>query len=161
MHISRAFWRKAAVLATLIFAPLIFALLLSLHYEAKLDKLYWPTSGQSRIEDMASILRRMREPARWCYPSGSPDNLYVFDPDEAEKEFGRCISSIAPASDFQETEPHYYIKRFYRADIGDRFCEFTLSTVYDNDRLVGSDCYFGLFSKEKDTGVGMTDDEFG
>jgi hypothetical protein len=121
----------------------------------------WPKSAHIRIEDMASILRRIRAPASWCYPSENPANIYVSDPNEEEQEFGRCMSSIKPVSDFYETDPGYYVKRFYRGEVEGKFCEFTLSTVNSDDRIVGSDCYFGLFPKEKDRGVGMTDDKFG
>jgi hypothetical protein len=126
-----------------------------------MDRFLWPTSAHQRIEGMASILRRIRQPARWCYSSDNPANIYAFDPKEKEQDFGRCMSSIEPVSEFQETMPGYYVRRFYRAAIGDKFCEVTLSTVYEDDRIVGSDCYFGLFPKAKDAGVGMTNDKFG
>lgn len=110
---------------------------------------------------MASIIRRIKSPARWCYPSRNPENIYNFDRRQAEQDFGRCLSAIAPVGDFQETMPGYYVKRLYRAEVGDKFCEVTLSTVFEDDRIVGSDCYFGFFPKARDTGIGMTDDKFG
>ncbi|MFM2278914.1 MAG: hypothetical protein RLZZ444_1145 [Pseudomonadota bacterium] len=124
-------------------------------------ELLWPQSAHAHIEEMASILRRMRAPASWCTPSRNPANIYVFDPKEQEQIFGSCLSLIEPASDFLETEPGHYVKRFYRAEVGDKFCEVTLSTVNDDERIVGSDCYFAFFPKVKDTGTGMTDDPFG
>jgi len=65
-------------------------------------------------------------------------------------------------SELRGRSTDYYLKRFYRAEVGDKFCEVTLSRFDDGDeRLVGSDCYLGLFPKAKDTGIGMTDDKFG
>jgi hypothetical protein len=125
------------------------------------DRFLWPESGRDRIENLAAMLRRNRNPGGRCYSSENPENIYEIDPMHKENDFRRCVSSIAPVSEFQETMPGYYIKRFYRAEIGDKFCEFTLSTVYEDDRIVGADCYFGFFPKAKDTGIGMTDDKFG
>ncbi|MGV3550755.1 hypothetical protein [Rhizobium sp.] len=125
------------------------------------DRFLWPKSAHERIENMASIIRRIKSPARWCDRSNNPENIYDFDPKEEEQDFGRCLSAITPVSDFRETSPGHYIKRFYRAEIGDKFCEVTLSTVFEDDRIVGSDCFFGFFPKARDTGIGMTDDKFG
>ncbi|MFP3344602.1 hypothetical protein R0J87_19185, partial [Halomonas sp. SIMBA_159] len=61
----------------------------------------------------------------------------------------------------EEVYPNDYIRRFYRASTGDKVCEVTLSTVFGNDRIVGSDCYYGIFYEIDDTGVGMTADPFG
>jgi hypothetical protein len=125
-----------------------------------MDRYFWPQSAKDRIENMASILRRIEAPARWCYPSDNAANL-----DDggrvARTEIGKCLGSIKPAGDHIEVYPRDYMKRFYRANLGDKFCEVTLSTVYNDNRIVGSDCYYGLFPKDKDTGVGMTDDKFG
>lgn len=109
---------------------------------------------------MSSILRRIKGRARWCDSSKNTANLYISEP-AIRDEFGKCISTITPASDYVEIYLRNYMKRFYRANLGDKFCEVTLSTVYNDDRIVGSDCYYGLFPKDKDTGVGMTDDKFG
>lgn len=123
-----------------------------------LDQLFWPQSARDRIENMASILRRIQAPSgNWCHPSDNSANLAKDRQDEMDK----CITSIVPAGDYIEDHPGEYIKRFYRSSLGDRFCEVTLSTVYGNKRIVGSDCYFGLFLKEEDTGLGLTDDKFG
>ncbi|MBW6421134.1 hypothetical protein KX729_06735 [Rhizobium sp. XQZ8] len=125
-----------------------------------MDRFAWPQSAKDRIENMASTLRRIKGPARWCYPSTNPANLYRADR-AIWSEINQCMTEIAPVSDYIEVYPREYMKRFYRANLGDKFCEVTLSTVYNDDRIVGSDCYYGLFPKDKDTGVGMTDDKFG
>jgi len=129
-------------------------------YFRYLDSLFWPASAHRRIEDRAAILVRIKGPARWCYMSENKLNLLQknFDWDTSFKE---CVANIKPVSDFIEQDKDYYIKRFYRAAKGDYFCEVTLSTVRDDDRIVGSDCYYGLFQRKDDKGVGMTDDPFG
>ncbi|MDF1871894.1 hypothetical protein [Vannielia sp.] len=119
------------------------------------DRFAWPQSAEARIEEMAEILRRIEGPARWCYASEHSGNLASGH----KAELGRCFSRLAPASDFIEMYPRDYIKRFYRAREGTLFCEATLSTVWNDDRIVGADCYYGLF--QRDDGVGMTDDPFG
>jgi hypothetical protein len=124
------------------------------------DRFSWPNSAHRRIENMASILRSIEGPARWCYPSGNTLNLFNGD-HEIKEQLEQCISRISPASDFEEVYPKEYIRRFYRASMGDKICEVTLSTVWDNDRIVGSDCYYGIFHDKDDTGVGMTADSFG
>jgi hypothetical protein len=125
---------------------------------AGLDQLFWPQSAKDRIENMASTLRRIQAPSgNWCYPSDNAANLS----EDRQDEMDKCITSIAPVSDYIEEHPGEYIKRFYRSSLDDRFCDVTLSTVYRDDRIVGYDCYYGLFLKKEDTGVGMTDDKFG
>lgn len=121
------------------------------------DRLAWPDSGTARIEEMAQVLRRIEGAARWCYPSQHPKNVAAV----ANKETRACIAQITPAAAPVEVSERAYIKQFYRASSGDHFCEVTLSTVFGNDRVVGSDCYFGLFERRDDEGVGMTDDPFG
>ncbi|KQQ71241.1 MULTISPECIES: hypothetical protein [unclassified Rhizobium] len=123
------------------------------------DLLFWPTSAHRRIDDMAAILRTTKGPARWCVPSTNAANLAVHSR-EGQAEFSACVSHIEPASDFYET-PKDYIQRFYRAKRGSLICEVNLSTVWNDDRIVGSDCYYGLFREKDDTGVGMTNDKFG
>ena len=124
------------------------------------DTLFWPRSAHQRIEEYASILRRIGGPAKWCYPSRHSDNLLKESPDlDAEAEM--CIASIEPASDFIALYPDYYIRRHYRASTETYICEVTLSTVRNNDRTAGSDCYYGLFRKEEEPIVGVTDDPFG
>lgn len=106
---------------------------------------------------MAKIIRKIEGPARWCYPSQNPLNL-----DHQFRDLtAACLANITPAGDFEEIYPEDYIRRFYRASLGDKFCEVTLSTVWNDDRIVGSDCYYGLFLKDDDTGPGLTDDPFG
>lgn len=121
------------------------------------DRFAWPNSGAARIEEMAEILRRIEGPARWCAPSQHPKNIAVL----ADAETRACMAKIAPAAEPDEVYERGYIKQFYRATSGDKFCEVTLSTVFGNDRVVGSDCYFGLFERRDDEGLGMTDDPFG
>jgi hypothetical protein len=123
------------------------------------DVLFWPTSAQGRIDEMASILRTIKGPARWCYPSKHASNLAETSR-ERRADFSACVPQIEPASDFRET-PKEYIQRLYRAKHGSLICEVNLSTMWNADRIVGSDCYYGLFREEDDTGVGMTDDKFG
>lgn len=124
------------------------------------DRFSWPNSAHRRIENMASILRSIEGPARWCYPSRNTLNLFNEEHGIKEQLY-QCISRISPASDFEEVYPNGYIRRFYRASIGEKICEVTLSTVWDNNRIVGSDCYYGIFRDKDDTGVGMTADPFG
>lgn len=109
---------------------------------------------------MASILRSIEGPARWCYPSRNTLNL-VNGGHELREQLEQCVARISPASDFEEVYHKAYIRRFYRASMGDKICEVTLSTVWNNDRIVGSDCFYGFFHDEDDTGVGMTADPFG
>jgi hypothetical protein len=164
MRLPWANWSNGAKIATVaLFAVTLMMLILGLNsWKAGiLDRVDWPQSAHQRIENMASIIRRLRSPARWCHPSDNPENIYEFEPEEKEQDFGRCLSAIAPVSDFQETQPGYYVRRFYRGQVDDKFCEVTLSTVFEGERIVGSDCYFGWFPKAKDGGVGMTDDKFG
>lgn len=125
---------------------------------ARPDALYWPGSAHERIEEMAGILRKIRAPARWCSPSSHPANLVAKL--DAE-QIGACLARIEPASDNIEVHAKEYMKRFYRATTGGLLCEVTLSSTYNEDRIVGSDCYYGLFPTSDDTGVGMTDDPFG
>lgn len=108
---------------------------------------------------MASVLREIEGPARWCYRSSNEDNLLNKD-GSWRVELSQCISKIAPVSDFEEINENEYIRRFYRASVDGRFCEVTLSTVWRDDRIVGSDCYFGLFDQLDDTGIGLTADPF-
>lgn len=124
------------------------------------DFLLWPYSAEGRIEEMASILQRIKAPARWCQPSEHSSNL-VRDGGSMQSEFNACVVEIKPAGDFIETEKNEYLQRYYRARRGSYVCEVNLSTVWNDRRIVGSDCYFGLFREQDDTGVGMTDDEFG
>ncbi len=123
------------------------------------DRYSWPISAQKRIEGMAEIIHRIEGPARWCYPSRNALNLNRDG--RFRDQTAACLSEITPASDFEEIDPNAYIRRFYRGSAGDMFCEVTLSTVRNNDRIVGSDCYYGLFYNDDDTGLGMTDDPFG
>ena len=124
------------------------------------DRFSWPNSAHHRIENMASILRSIEGPARWCNLLRNSLNPYngVY---EIQEHLEQCISRISPASDFEEVHPKEYIRRFYRASMEGKICEVTLSTVWDNDRIVGSDCYYGIFYDKDDTGVGMTADPFG
>lgn len=137
-----------------------------------MDALFWPQTGRERIEWMASSIQTKKRPTTWCRPSNHPKNTYEFNRDEETSDIGRCLSSIKAASDFRSDfrgnlEP-FYLKRFYRGEIGGSFCEVTLSTFEGNDntffgedRIVGSECYFGIFPKTEDVGIGMTDDKFG
>jgi hypothetical protein len=124
------------------------------------DRFSWPKSAHNRIEGMASTLRSIEGPAKWCSPSGNSLSLLNHS-DNVQSLLNECIASILPASEFEEIWPRDYMRRFYRAPLGDKFCEVTLSTVWNNDRIVGSDCYYGLFYKREDTGVGLTADPFG
>jgi len=122
----------------------------------------WPEDGEASIENMANIIRRIERPARWCYPTRNPISVNYTVKDD---RFTRCLRDIRPASDYIGwTGGDYpngdYIKRFYRAEIEGYFCEVTLSKM-NRERMVGSDCYFGLFREGDDTGLGMTDDPFG
>ncbi|MFP3383681.1 hypothetical protein [Tritonibacter sp. SIMBA_163] len=124
------------------------------------DRFTWPDSAHRRIEQMASVLRKIEGPARWCSPSRNTLNLVNKDL-EIREQLSQCMSEISPAGSFEEVYPNDYIRRFYRASTGDKVCEVTLSTVFGNDRIVGSDCYYGIFYEIDDTGVGMTADPFG
>lgn len=119
------------------------------------DQVRWPTSGEERIEGHVEFLKEIERPSSSCYPSRNL--LAINDRDE----LSACTVKLEPVSDPIEFYPREYIKRFYRGDHGDLFCEYTISTVFNIDRIVGSDCYYGLFRKEDDTGIGMTDDPFG
>ena len=121
------------------------------------DRFAWPNSGAARIQEMAEILRRIEGPARWCAPSQHPKNIAAV----ADAETRACIAKIGPAAEPDEVIERGYIKQFFRATSGGKFCEVTFSTVFGNDRVVGSDCYFGLFERRDDEGLGMTDDPFG
>ncbi|MDB5551973.1 MAG: hypothetical protein JWL86_1957 [Rhizobium sp.] len=164
MRLLPGSWSKGRTIAAAMISAFVLVVLALVYDHNKatlMDRFLWPKSAHERIEQMASILRRIRSPARWCYASDNPENIYVFKPHDKEGEMGKCLSSIAPVSNFNEKYKNFYIKRFYRAEVGDKFCEVTLSTVFNEDRIVGADCYFGLFPKNKDTGIGMTDDKFG
>lgn len=125
------------------------------------DEYRWPNSAHERIENMASILRSIEGPARWCDPSVNPLNL-MNKIDRSKDILGQCISGLQPVSDYEEIYNNEYIRRFYRATFDDAlFCEVTLSTVWNDDRIVGSDCYYGLFERSDDPGVGLTADPFG
>jgi hypothetical protein len=124
------------------------------------DRFSWPNSAHRRIENMASVLRSIEGPARWCDPSRNTLNLANGN-HEIKEQLQQFISRISPASNFEEVHPKGYIRRFYRASIGEKFCEVTLSTVWDDDRVVGSDCFYGIYHEEDDQGVGMTADPFG
>lgn len=125
------------------------------------DRLFWPKSGYSRIDEMAVILRKIEGPAKWCYSSEHEQNL-AHQTQRSRIFLEKCISKTQPIGDYEEVHKGEYIRRFYRASIeANLFCEVTLSTVRDNDRVVGSDCYYGLFEKSDDTGVGLTADPFG
>lgn len=70
------------------------------------------------------------------------------------------MSALNPASDYIAEYNRADLKRFYRSTDGDKFCEVTLMTRFGNEeQIVGADCYFGLFRKSDDTGIGMTDDD--
>ncbi|SMP22984.1 hypothetical protein SAMN06265373_104306 [Shimia sagamensis] len=124
------------------------------------DRFSWPKSAHNRIEKMASMIQSIEGPARWCTPSRNPLNLLNSN-DNLKSQLNECIAIISPASEFEEVYPRDYMRRFYRAQVEGKFCEVTLSTVWNNDRVVGSDCYYGLFDKREDTGVGLTADPFG
>lgn len=126
-------------------------------YFRNYDTLYWPASAEGRIEEMASILRKIEGPARWCYPSINPKNTYII----ADVTADLCFAKIEAVSPFIELGQSDYIKRYYRASVGSKFCEVTLSAVWNDDRIVGSDCYYGIFDQTDDEGIGMTDDPFG
>lgn len=148
-------WKKLLiVLALAPLAGLLWAFI------SKDDRLFWPDSAHGRIEEMASILRSIEGPARWCYPSQNALNL-VNESERSQEKLNECMSSIAPVSEFEEIQQNYHVRRIYRATVNDRICEVTLSTVWRNDRIVGSDCYYGLFNKSDDTGIGLTSDPFG
>lgn len=121
------------------------------------DALYWPRSAEERIEEMAEILQRLGAPARWCYPSSHPHNIAQ----NARLRLGACLTQIAPLGPSIEQYPRAYVKQFYGARIGSETCEVTLSTVWNDDRIVGADCYYGLFKNTDYQGSGMTDDPFG
>lgn len=145
-----------------VIALLIAALLVSAHYPWPVvqDFLFWPDSAQRRIENRASIIRRIQAPARWCFPSTHAGNLLNRDLSFKEK-VNRCIGKIEPVSDFVENEPGKYLKRFYRAEIDGYVCEATLSAIRGDKRFAGFDCYYGLFESEKVPPIGATDDAFG
>lgn len=124
------------------------------------DRLYWPKSAEHRIETFASDLRRFQGPAQSCYSSSASANL-LNKGLGLRSEFGNCVSNITPVSGFIEEYPGEYIKRYYRATSGRYLCEVTLSTMRGLERLVGSDCYFGLFEIQENPVVGITDDPFG
>lgn len=159
-------WSRKLNLAFIVLVPVLLVLGQEAWYDFwNLDGFFWPESGHRRIEDMAAVLKRIKAPARWCYPSENKLNLlqqsYYWD-----TTFNHCVVSIQPATDFIEKdfagrETDGYAKRFYRATLGSYVCEVTLSTDRGDDRIVGSDCYYGLFRSKDDKGVGMTDDPFG
>ena len=124
------------------------------------DKYFWPVSAHGRIEKMASILRSIEGPARWCYPSVNAHKL-INQNGYSDERLSRCMSRIAPVSDFEEIHEKEYVRRIYRVAIEESFCELTLSTVWNDDRVVGSDYYYGLFERSDDTGIGLTADPFG
>jgi hypothetical protein len=124
------------------------------------DRFSWPSSAHARIEESASILRTIEGPARWCYPSVNTNNL-AGRLENSRALLGQCMANISAVSEFEEIYENAYIRRFYRATVDDFFCEVTLSTVWNNDRIVGSDCYYGLFQHSDDTGIGLTADPFG
>ena len=122
------------------------------------DALRWPKSGQERIDSMAQFMRENEGRNRSCYDTRNTKSI---DYNHRDGRFGACFKRLEPVSDFIEEHPGQYIKRFYRGRIDGYFCEATLSTVHGDDRIVGSDCYYGLFHEGDDTGIGMTDDPFG
>ena len=124
------------------------------------DRLFWPSSAHTRIESMASILRELEGPAGWCYPSSNELNL-LNQNGNWQIQLSQCMSRIVPVSGFEEIHERQYIRQFYRASVNDKFCEVTLSTVWKDERVVGADCYYGLFDQLDDTGVGLTSDPFG
>lgn len=125
------------------------------------DRLFWPSSAHNRIEKMASVLRFIEGPAKWCYASTHSLNL-VNQNGYPKDLLGRCIQRIEPASNFEEIHKKHYIRRIFRAEVErDLFCEVTLSTVWNDERIVDSDCYYGLFKQSDDTGIGLTADPFG
>ncbi|MEM1077308.1 MAG: hypothetical protein AAGI09_02170 [Pseudomonadota bacterium] len=109
---------------------------------------------------MASVLREIESPAKWCYPSSNERNL-LNQNGSFRVQLSQCLSKVAPVSGFEEIQQNEYIRRFYRASVDDRFCEVTLSTVWREDRIVGSDCFYGLFDQSDDTGIGLSADPFG
>lgn len=135
-------------------------LFLALYQTWNRDYFRWPASAMERIEESASILRRLKAPARWCYPATSAvGNLW--EEDQASSAIADCFSRLAPTSDFVEKSPREYVKRFYGANANGYICEVTLSTVWGNDRVVGSDCYYGIFRQDEFPGIGVTDEPFG
>jgi hypothetical protein len=122
------------------------------------DAIFWPKSAQDRIASMAKVLRKIEVPARWCTPirhiNSVPEKI-------GDPRLRACIAQIQPVSDYVEHYPRDHMKRFYRGRVEGYFCEVTLSTVFNDDRIVGSDCFYGLFRDGDDIGVGMTDDPFG
>lgn len=45
--------------------------------------------------------------------------------------------------------------------VDDFFCEVMFLIVWNNDRIVGLDCYYGLFEYFDDIGIGLIVDLFG
>lgn len=146
-------WRK--LLVGLGFCSLAVAAYFVLTSDLTEDRLGWPTSGEKRIVRGVELVKEIKGPYRSCYMTRN--SLAIRDRDE----LSACTVKLEPVSDPIEVYPRGYIKQFYRGDHGDLFCEYTMSTFFGNDRIVGSDCYYGLFRKKDDTGIGMTDDPFG
>ena len=153
---------KALLVKAIIAGAALLSLAIAIDTDLRSDAVAWPTSAHARIEAKAQIIRKIEGPARWCSSSSHPANIENMDDDETRHARARaCMAKIEPVSDFIERHANEYMLRFYRADLGDEFCEATLSHVWNDERIVGSDCYYGLFKKEDDEGIGMTDDPFG
>lgn len=125
------------------------------------DHFRWPVSAQERIDVMSAFLRKKQGPVSWCEAADSVASNRWAEFERTSPILADCFSRITPTSDFIEEAPREYMKRFYGATTAEYVCEVTLSTVWNEDRFVGSDCYYGIFKKDEFPGVGATDEPFG
>lgn len=135
-------------------------LALIVHLAWNRDYFRWPKSAEGRIDAMSDILRKLKGPASWCYPATSANgNLAI----ERRSPPGSddCFAKLAPTSGYIEQYPQEYMKRSFGAEVDGLVCEVTLSTVWNDDRIVGSDCYYGIFREGEFPGIGATDEPFG
>jgi hypothetical protein len=121
------------------------------------DEMYWPGSAHGRIQSAARAIQENGKTVGGCYSSRNTLNIA----EKAPEALKACLLLIEPIGEFIEEHPREYIKRFYRAHQGGRVCEITLSTTWNENRIVGSDCYYGLFEGSSYEGIGMTDDPYG
>ncbi|NTT87337.1 hypothetical protein [Tabrizicola fusiformis] len=124
------------------------------------DYFRWPNSAQERIEVMADVLRRIEGPASWCYSAGSAQKNLAADR-RVPPGAGQCFAKLVPTSDFIEEHPREFMKRFYGAEVDGFVCEVTLSTFWNDEHIVGSRCYYGVFNQGEFPFVGATDEPFG
>ncbi|MGH1467099.1 MAG: hypothetical protein ACRBBQ_17230 [Cognatishimia sp.] len=121
------------------------------------DRFNWPESGEKRIDEMARILHRIKGPARWCSASRNPLSVAT----QHRLEVKNCMAKIEATSLPFIAARDGALKQFWSAREAGFVCEVTLATVKGNNRVVGSDCYYGLFHGQDYEAEGMTDDPFG